>query len=94
MEKTFIQRLTDKQIRAFLDEKYPKAERYSYYFIERGDDIYVSVNYNMGDSTFNISLREFYTIGVDKTQWVKYLYSIFGEEYKAAYLKRCEQIFY
>ena len=34
MKQNFIERLTDDQIRDFLDKHYPKSEKYSYTFFK------------------------------------------------------------
>ena len=91
---TFIERLTDEQIYAFLQNEYPKEKRYSSSFIKSKSYIYVSVDENNGDSTIKFSLHDFYTIGCSRPSiWIKYLYRIFGEEYKQAYLADCAKVF-
>lgn len=94
MVQSFIERLTDKQVKIFLDKHYPKEEKYSYGFDKDKYDIYVRMDGNHGDNSFNFSLKEYETIGCNcHTQWIKYLYEVFGEEYKRAYLDQCAKIF-
>jgi len=94
MAKLFIERLTDEQVRTFLEREYPKKEKYSYSFDRYEGCIYVRIDQNMGDCLFNISLCEYDTIGYSRTsRWIKYLYEVFGEEYKKSYLDRCAKIF-
>ena len=62
--------------------------------IKSTENIYVVINRNMGDSMFNFTLEEFDSIGYRlPEQWLKYLYKIFGDEYKRAYLTECAKIF-
>lgn len=92
--KSFIERLTDEQVKIFLDRHYPKEERYSYGFDKTKDSVYVRMDRSHGDNSFNFSLEEFDTIGCNcHPQWINYLYEVFGEEYKQAYLDRCAKIF-
>lgn len=94
MGKSFLERLTDEQVKIFLDRHYPKEEKYSYGFDKNEYTIYVRMDRNHGDNSFNFSLQEYGTIGCNcHIQWIKYLYEVFGEEYKQAYLDRCAKIF-
>lgn len=93
-KELFIKRLTDEQIRNFLEEQYPKKDRYSYSFDIWQDNIYVRIDHNFGDSSFNMSLFDYHTVGLSRPAiWIKYLYEIFGEEYKQAYLNECAKVF-
>ena len=78
MAKSFIERLTDEQVMAFLQRVYPKEERNSHSFIKTPSYIYVHINQNMGDCEFNFTLEDYScTIGGTKNgQWFKYLYEI------------------
>lgn len=95
MQKSFVERLTDKQVMAFLERIYPKKERYSCSIIKSPNYIYVHVDQNMGDSVFNFTLEDYNsTIGGNKNGlWLKYLYEIFGEEYKKAFIDEVAEIF-
>lgn len=95
MKRYFMERLTDEQIRDFLDRYYPKADRYLYNFFKSKDGyIYVHIDVNYDENTFNITLYDYDSIGCHwHKQWIKYLYEIFGEEYKKAYLEHCAEIF-
>ncbi len=91
---TFIERLTDEQIDAFLQSEYPKDKRYSSSFIKNKEYIYVSIDENNGDRNFHFTLYDFCVIGCSRSSiWIKYLYQIFGEEYKQAYLADCAKVF-
>lgn len=92
--KNFIERLTDEQITTFLDEVFPKPEKYVCSYVKTSENVYISIDFNMGDSMFNFTLEEFDSIGYRlPDQWLKYLYKVFGEEYKQAYLAECAKIF-
>ena len=95
MKQNFIERLTDEQIRTFLDRHYPKSEKYSYtFFKSKHGYIYVHIDKNYDDQMFNITLYDYDSNGCHShKQWIKYLYEIFGEEYKKAYLEQCAEIF-
>lgn len=94
MSNLFIKRLTDEQVKTFLEREFPKKEKYSYSFFRDKEHIYVNIDRNSGDWIFNSTLREYDTIGnISHCSWVNYLYKVFGEEYKKAYLKNCEEIF-
>lgn len=93
-KQNFIERLTDEQLVSFLDEILPKTEKYVYSYVKSPENIYVVVNKNMGDCMYNFTLEEFDSIGYRlPDQWLKYLYKVFGEEYKQAYLAECAKIF-
>ncbi len=93
-KQNFIERLTDEQLVSFLEEAFPKSEKYVYSYVRSPENIYVVVNQNMGDCMFNFTLEEFDSIGYRlPDQWLKYLYKVFGEEYKQAYLVECAKVF-
>lgn len=94
MEKSFIERLTDEQVIAFLERAHPKQGKYSYNLSRNEGFIYVLMKENFGNSSFNFSLYDYDTIGCNRhTLWIKYLYEVFGEEYKQSYLDYCAKIF-
>lgn len=45
------------------------------------------------DFNINVTFKDFEAIGLSTEKWMKYLYKIFGEEYKNAYLAECEKLF-
>lgn len=93
-KQNFIERLTEKQLTRFLGELFPLTENYVYSYVQSPKRILVRVNKNKGDRIFNFQLEEFGSIGFPRCeQWLRYLYKIFGEEYKQAYLAECAKIF-
>lgn len=59
MVKSFIERLTDEQVKIFLDRHYPKEEKYSYGFDKDEYSVYVRMDRNHGNNSFNFSLKEY-----------------------------------
>ena len=49
--------------------------------------------YVLNDYVDNIRLEDFFSDGGSTKAWIKYLYGIFGEEYKQEYVKECLKIF-
>ena len=93
-KKAFVERLTDEQINAYLENDFPKNERYVFSYNRYETYIYVSVDENNGDASFSFTLEEFDARGsVLPGKWLKYLYKVFGEEYKRAYLSECAKVF-
>ena len=96
MVQTFIGKLSDAQINAFFAKNYPKSGGYSYRFKKESDKyIYAHVEQNgMLNYSFNCRLEQFDTVHFERhVQWIRYLYEVFGEEYKQAYLENCAKIF-
>ena len=93
MKKSFIERLTDEQVVTFLERTYPDRGKYSYEFSRNESSIWVRVNNNFCDFLFSFSLYEYEVWGNGHTLWIQYLYEVFGEEYKQAYLEHCAKIF-
>jgi len=90
MEKSFIERLTDEQVVAFLERTYTDRGTYPYKFIRKKFNIYVHAK----DNRFGFNLFEYNVGGCSYfSLWIKYLYEVFGEEYKQAYLEHCAKIF-
>lgn len=90
--KLFVQRLTDEQIREFIERYFPRKDRYSY-TVDKSKYLYVTVDYN-NDYDFIFRLYDYDSEGFSKPgEWIKYLYEVFGEEYKKAYLAECEEVF-
>jgi len=91
MEKSFIERLTDEQVVAFLERTYADRGTYSYEFSRDKFQIYVYTT----DRRFSFGLFEYDAKGCSRSRslWIKYLYEVFGEEYKQAYLDYCAEIF-
>lgn len=102
----FVERLSDEQIREFLNEQC-KQESIKEYMWEIG-----RIEYSC-KKIINVSLKKFYEGGNRyigrasledfnaytalsrrfKKNWLQYLYKIFGEEYKQAYIQECLSVF-
>jgi len=96
MEKGFIKRLTDEQIRTFIERKSTKQQVLSYEFMKIEDIIpRIIVDYELAYWKSTCTLLEYEAMGEmgSSREWRKYLYEIFGEEYKQAYLDHCSSIF-
>ena len=94
---TFIERLTDEQIRTYLDKEYSRrGYKYSFYKHDLLSVLCVRF-YRKGDA-LSVSIRfcDYYAEnGSRQTRtWVSYLYNVFGEEYKQAYLEWCNRAFF
>ena len=93
----FIEKLTDKQVKSFLEQQYPPEEgwRYSWHFWnDKNEQNYsCSLKREQNDFVDYIRLEDFLSDGGSTKAWIKYLYGIFGEEYKQAYVKECLKIF-
>ena len=92
--KAFIDRLTDEQVSTFLEKNFPKKKHNSCNFEKHEEAIYVRVDQSTTDESFNFTLEEFGTIGFSHPgRWIRFLYKIFGEEYKEAYIAECAKVF-
>lgn len=94
MTKNFIETLTEKQLNNFLGKLFPRTGDYIVCaWFKHTTKIIVNVKCK-GDRTFRVELEEFAMVGFPGTeQWLKYLYKVFGEEYKQAYLAECAKVF-
>lgn len=96
-ECSFVQRLSRQQVEEFFSSIYPK-EKYEYSIImadRKCRFIVASVNKiyaASSDIPINFRLEDFDATS-NKESWIKYLYSIFGESYKEAYLEEAMSIF-
>lgn len=91
MKKTFIERLTVEQIMEFLKAELPTNSAIR--LTRKSDAIEVTVVTNHRFESF-FNLKEYGIKGeLLESKWIKYLYCIFEEEYKEAYLNHCAQIF-
>lgn len=89
----FIERLTDEQIKEFANRVH---EGFSFEFTREKNCISYYITNNR--SVWDYSWYEHYTDFGERCdgsseRWLKYLYEIFGEEYKAAYLAECAKVF-
>lgn len=92
----FVERLTEEQVKEFLDEQYDKD--YFKYEFKKSERITGTAEYLNDSDEFDVFwLSDFeviFTISSSmERNWIKYLYKIFGEEYKEAYLADCAQVF-
>lgn len=96
----FVERLTEEQVKDFLDEQYHKFT-FGYKFERNKSDksffgtVEVLYNSSQWESFYlwdfgGETSRFSFSINVD---WIRYLYKIFGEEYKEAYLEYHTKIF-
>lgn len=96
-ECSFVQRLSKQQVEEFFSSIYPK-EKYEYAILmtdKKGKFIVASVtkiDADFSDISINFRLEDFDATS-NKESWIKYLYSIFGENYKEAYLEETMSIF-
>lgn len=91
----FVEKLTDKQVKSFLEQQYPPKEgwSYSWHFWNDEQNYSCSLEREQNNYVDNIRLEDFFSDGGSTKAWVKYLYGIFGEEYKQEYVKVCLKIF-
>lgn len=92
----FIKRLTEEQVKDFLDKQYDKD--YLKYEFTPGERITGIVEYLTDNEEFDsFWLSDFEVIWSHsssmKNDWLRYLYKVFGEEYKEAYLAECAKVF-
>ena len=94
MAKSFIERLTDEQIVTFLEKNcFPKIERYSCSLDRQNGYINVRVD-KVNTYLLDFELRNYdVKVWSGYFEWPKYLYEIFGEEYKKAFLAEVAEIF-
>lgn len=92
----FIEELTENQIKSFLEQEYPPEEGWSYswyLFNDKNEPNYrCSLQREKDDLSKNIRLEDFYSDGVSSKAWKRYLYEIFGEKYKQAYVEECLKV--
>ncbi len=93
----FIERLTRKQVKDFLKGIYPENfYRYDFDYHQILKEFDVTV-YDKSNSdvidTFRLCDFDVLYTTWSSEHWIKYLYKIFGEEYKEAYLAECEKLF-
>lgn len=83
----FIKRLTDAQVKNFLNSLYPKKDGYSYTFDFSNNYTSISVTvYNLGDVVSNIELSQYDSTLPNPEDWIIFLREIFGSEYCRAFL--------
>ena len=93
-KKYFINRLTGEQIREFLnyhfseDASNKKSYNFFYSDIAGRKSIVVNASYENGRGFESFTLFDFDCFGEHVcTPWIRYLYKIFGQEYKDAYME-------
>lgn len=90
---SFIEQLSDPQIKAFLYELYPASEGYCCSFrtlqdCDTNESCIMAIVYNHKKNiTKNIRLEEFSSNIDEPDRWLKYLSKIFETEFSRAFLK-------
>lgn len=95
MANSYLKRLADEQIAEFLQRQYPEGDGYSFKILRTTEAVYVLMEHKYScELNFSFILKEYGSeLCSCNKQWMKYLYEIFGEEYKKSYMERCAQIF-
>lgn len=97
----FVERLSVAQVKDFLNEIYPEEQCFSYSISMSKCTPYIRVCICNYKTMFNldIQLKDYDAITIYKAtiswphKWLKYLYKVFGEEYKQAYIQECLSVF-
>lgn len=95
----FIERLTEEQVKDFLDEQYDKDYlKYEFIHNKKIGTISGTVKYLHDSDEFDSFWLYDFEVGwcnfsTKENDWIRYLYKIFGEEYKEAYLAECAKVF-
>ncbi len=93
MSNSFIQRLTDEQIKDFLIKYYPNYKVHNIIRFKEDNSIFVQIAKSQYSNSVGYKLYNFNSTLAFPSIWIKYLYSIFGEEYKKAYIDNCLKVF-
>lgn len=91
----FVERLTRKQVKDFLNEIYPEY-RYDFDYdkiLEQYHVIVYGMDSNAVINSFSLSDFDVIWTTLKSKYWIKYLYKIFGDEYKEAYLAELAKLF-
>lgn len=92
----FVERLTEEQVKDFLHQEY-SVEYYQSFFRSYEEAIVGWICEWDGEVFDRPVLYDFEVLYSNmeniRNNWMKYLYKIFGEEYKEAYLAECAKIF-
>lgn len=93
----FVERLTKEQVEKFINTIYPKKEGYKNRIEEIENSeirVYVENTRSAIDYGFIVILGDFYTRKISSEgAWLRFLYKVFGEEYKQAYIEECLSVF-
>lgn len=91
----FVEKLTVNQVKEFLNEIYPEEQGFDYAIDMSDDTPYICVNVDNDKNDFDTNMRlEDYDATISWTdKWLRYLYKVFGEEYKQAYIQDCLSVF-
>lgn len=79
MGNSFIERLTDEQIKAFFDSRF-LVYKYTYSVKKDSTKAYIAVQLSAPDGIHNYIFED-YSSSNAQEHWLKYLSQIFGEEY-------------
>lgn len=90
----FVEKLNVEQLMEFKEQLYPKSEGYESYFSIDSDGIFIivqkendRVSAELDDFEIEAPLRSVYDADSERI-WKGFLYKIFGEEYKQAYIAK------
>lgn len=86
MGNSFIERLTDEQIKAFLDSRF-LIYKYTYSVKKEASKTYIAVQLSAPDGIHNYILED-YSSSLAQEQWRKYLSQIFGDQYYSPFRSR------
>lgn len=92
----FIERLTKEQIKEFAESINSSSKGYE---VSEPLILKSEIRYSIENTrcdfgcSINVALEDFEARGESTIMWLKYLYKIFGEEYKEAYLAECAKVF-
>lgn len=96
---SFIKRLSDEEIREFIESRYPKSRGYELDYFRYTDSLkgasHIYIDVSRDEDNFNLKIRldDFETSNFSKTAWVNFLYKKFGDEYHRAYYDQAMAIF-
>lgn len=95
----FIEKLSVEQVKEFLNSIYPEKQGFDYSMImpeesnPQKEYVYVNVERDRNDFNLNIRLEDYDATISCPNKWLKFLYKVFGEEYKQAYIQECLSVF-
>ena len=96
---SFTNRLVDSQVESFLDKLYPKDEGFDISFslkkkYNSAEEYWaVKISHFGWDTPIFVQLEEYSSTLENSGEWIKFLITIFGEEYKKMFSEKCISIF-
>ena len=85
----FIQRLSRKEMDGFLNKYYPPMNGWNFICTQYNTYFHVKFINKVVNFSKVLTLSDFDANGISPKKWRKYLYDIFGEEYKKEYINHC-----